>query len=167
MADLAADSDTTLVMTRTFDAPREKVFDAWLDAAQIPKWMGPRGVTADADRLEPKVGGSYRIVMHTPDGTPAVGGVYKEISRPEKLIFTWAWEAAHNAPPGGTAAHSGKGAQSGPGHETLVTVTFRDVGGGKTEMTLLHERFANAEARDSHRHGWTGSFDKLAEFLGA
>ena len=67
---------------------------------------------------------------------------------------------------GGTAAHSGKGAQNAPGRETLVTVTFRDVG-GKTEMTLLHERFANTEARDSHSHGWTGSFDKLAELLGA
>ena len=151
------------MISRTFDAPREKVFDAWLDAAQIPKWMGPRGVTADADRLEPKVGGGYRIVMHTPDGTPTVGGVYKEIARPEKLIFTWAWEQARNIAPGG---HHEKGV-SAPGHETLVTVTFRDVGGGKTEMTLLHERFANAKARDSHSHGWTGSFDKLAELLGA
>ena len=149
MADAADNADTKLTMKHIFNAPREKVFDAWLDAKQIPKWMGPHGVSATADKLEAKVGGKYRVVMVTPQGTPAVGGIYKEISRPDRLVFTWAWEAAHNDP---------------PGHETLVTLTFRDVG-GKTEMILLHERFATKEARDSHSHGWTGSIEKLATHL--
>jgi uncharacterized protein YndB with AHSA1/START domain len=149
----ASDSPQVLVMTRMFDAPRERVFDAWLDPEQVSRWMGPRGVRARADRLEPKVGGRYRIVMQLDSGqTPTVGGVYREIRRPERLVFTWAWEGSH---PSGTG-----------GHETIVTLTFRDVG-GKTEMTMRHEGLANAEERDSHNHGWIGSFDKLAEAFGS
>jgi uncharacterized protein YndB with AHSA1/START domain len=147
----ASDESLVLVMTRTFDAPRERVFDAWLDPEQASRWMGPRGVRAKADRLEPKVGGRYRIVMQLDSGqTPTVGGVYREIRRPERLVFTWAWEGAH---PGGAGEH-----------DTVVTLTFRDVG-GKTEMTMRHEGFVNADERDSHTHGWNGSFDKLAETL--
>src|SRR5688572_22323983 len=92
----AGDASTTLVMKRSFDAPREKVFDAWMDPKQLGKWMGPSGVRAEAPLLEPKVGGRYRIVMHLDSGaTPAVGGVYREIARPDRLVFTWAWETPH------------------------------------------------------------------------
>ncbi len=141
-----------LVVSRSFDAPREAVFDAWLDAAQLAKWMGPHGVRAEIDVVEPKVGGRYRIIMHPePGGTPTAGGVYREISRPERLVFSWAWENTH---PDGSA-----------GVETIVTVTFEDKG-GKTEMTLRQEGLETTESRDSHEHGWAGSFDKLADTLG-
>jgi uncharacterized protein YndB with AHSA1/START domain len=144
--------NVTLLLKRTFAATREEVFDAWLDAAQLGAWIGPPGVRAEASVPEPKVGGRYRVVMHMDSGqSPAVGGVYREISRPERLVFTWAWEGAH---PGGIA-----------NHETLVTLTFRDVGAGKTEMTMRQEGFENEAARDSHMHGWTGSFDKLEQHL--
>jgi uncharacterized protein YndB with AHSA1/START domain len=147
----AGEAPITLVLKRVFDAPREKVFDAWIDPRQLGAWMGPRGVRAEAPVLEAKVGGRYRVVMHMDSGqTPAVGGVYREIARPERLVFTWAWEGEH---PGGVA-----------NHETLVTLTFRDVG-GKTEMTMRHDGFENDAARDSHSHGWNGSFDKLGEML--
>jgi uncharacterized protein YndB with AHSA1/START domain len=140
-----------LVIKRVFDAPREAVFDAWLDPEQLAKWIGPRGVSAEVDSLEAKVGGRYRIIMHPePGGTPTVGGEYREISRPEKLVFTWRWENAH---PDGS-----------PGIDTLVTLTFADLG-GKTEMTMRHEGFENADSRNSHDHGWSGSFDKLGELL--
>jgi uncharacterized protein YndB with AHSA1/START domain len=139
------DSDLVLVLKRTFDAPRERVFDAWLDPKQMAKWMGPRGVTAEVPLVEPKVGGRYRIQMRTPDKSdPAVGGQYKEIKRPERLVFTWAWEST--------------------GFETRVTLTFASVG-KKTELTLRHEGFAEKAHRDSHNNGWTGSLDKLAEAL--
>ena len=72
--------------------------------------------------------------------------------RPERLVFTWAWETDH---PGGMS-----------GKETLVTVIFRDVG-GKTEMTLRHEFFESQESRDSHNGGWNASFEKFSEALAA
>ena len=138
-------SDVDLEMKQVFDAPPEAVFGAWLDAQQLARWIGPRGVQAEAQLLEPRVGGRYRILMHTPDGAnPVVEGVYRELERPSRLVFTWVWQ--HDK------------------QETLVTLSFR-AHGKKTEMTLLHQRFANAERRDSHQHGWGGSFERLAQLL--
>ena len=146
-----AESDLSLVITRSFDAPRERVFDAWLDPA---KWIGPRNVRAETLESNPKVGGRYRIHMRGTDGSdgPVVSGIYRKIIRPERLVFTWAWETAHS--------------RGMPGDETTITLTFRERG-GKTEMTLRHEGFATKESRDSHDKGWNGSFDKLAELLAA
>ena len=149
-----AESDLSLVITRNFDAPRSRVFDAWLDPAQIAKWIGPRSIRAETMELSPKLGGRYRIHMRGTDGSngPIVAGIYREIVRPERLVFTWTWETAHS--------------QGMPGGETLVTLIFRERG-GKTEMTLRQEGFAAKESRDSHNQGWNGSFDKLAEILAA
>jgi uncharacterized protein YndB with AHSA1/START domain len=148
------ESDLALVITRSFDVPRERVFDAWLDAAQIAKWIGPRSVRAETMELSQKVGGCYRIHMRGVDGSngPVVAGIYREIVRPERLVFTWSWETAHS--------------QGMPGGETVVTLIFRERG-GKTEMTLRHEGFTAKDSRDSHDKGWNGSFDKLAEVLAA
>jgi uncharacterized protein YndB with AHSA1/START domain len=150
----ASEPDLSLVLTRSFDAPRERVFDAWLDPSMIGSWMGPRVVKAETKELTPKVGGRYRIHMKGADGSdgPTIAGTYREIVRPERLVFTWAWETAH---PHGNA-----------GHETLVTLTFKERG-GKTEMTLRHDRFESKESRESHNQGWNASFDKLAERLAA
>ena len=141
-----------LIVSHNFEAPRENVFDAWLEAKQLANWMGPRGVRAEIDLIEPRVGGRYRIIMHPESGgTPTVSGVYCEISRPDRLVFTWTWENAH---PDGSA-----------GVETIVTVSFEE-DGGVTTMTLRHEGLESKESRDSHEHGWSGSFEKLSEALG-
>ncbi|HZT50821.1 MAG TPA: SRPBCC domain-containing protein [Stellaceae bacterium] len=147
----AADDATTLVITRVFDAPRDAVFKAWTDPAQVARWKGPRGVQAEVEQMDARAGGGYRVAMHgTPNGTMVVRGVYREVVPPERLVFTWAWEddaATHRA-----------------GHETLVTVTLRAIG-RRTELTLRHDNFDSAQSRDGHGYGWNGSFDKLAEFL--
>ncbi len=77
-----------------------------------------------------------------------MSGVYREIDRPRRLVFTWAW---HN---------DGK-----RGHETEVTVDFRAKGGG-TLMTLTQRTFAESKDRDMHQMGWSSSFNDLAKFLG-
>jgi len=146
-----ADAAPSLTLTRLFDAPREAVFRAWTDPVQVAQWKGPRGIQAEVKQLDARLGGSYCVAMHgTPNGTMVVRGTYREYLPPERLVFTWAWEedaTTHRA-----------------GHETLVTVTLRAVG-GRTELTLKHENFDSVQSRDSHGHGWTGSLDKLAEFL--
>ena len=147
----ASDSGTSLKMTRTFEATPQRVFDAWLDPGQASKWLGPRTMVArcEALALEPRVGGRYRFKMHTHDGgAQTVAGVYREIARPTRLVFTWAFEGKDKP------------------DQTLVTVTFRPVAGG-TEMTLLHENFADSTRRDSHNQGWAGSFEQLAKVLRA
>jgi len=145
----AAEADLSLTMTRRFAAAPDEVFAAWTDPRRIGRWIGPRGVTAEATKLDARPGGAYCIAMTMPSGEiRTVRGVYREIRPPERLVFTWAWD----------------GDDGKPGHESLVTLTFKPVG-RETEMTLRQERFASREARDRHEHGWTGSFDKLAEAL--
>jgi uncharacterized protein YndB with AHSA1/START domain len=144
-----SDAGRTLVMTRRFAAPREAVFAAWTDPTVIARWIGPRSIKAEVKSMTAKPGGAYRIAMHGTDGSIRnVGGVYREVAPPERLVFTWAWE-------------DGAGKQ---GYETLVTLTFR-ASGAATEMTLLHERFEDKMTRDHHGVGWAGSFDKLEEVL--
>src|SRR5260221_13957275 len=132
----SAKSDLALVITRSFDAPRDRVFDAWLDPAQIAKWIGPRSVRAETLESNPKLGGLYRIHMRGTDGSdgPIVSGVYREIVRPERLVFSWAWETAHSQ----GKAVDGTGAPP-----------FFSERGGKTKMTMRYQTFAAKAARDS------------------
>jgi uncharacterized protein YndB with AHSA1/START domain len=147
----ADDGALTLELTRMLDAPREAVFKAWTDPTQLARWLGPSGIRPEIRHLDATPGGSYRIDMQGSSGSLGiVAGIYREIAPPERLVFTWIWE------------------QDGPthssGHETVVTVILRAVG-PRTELTLRHERFHNAQSRDSHGQGWTGSLDRLAAAL--
>lgn len=144
-------ADKALTITRIIDAPPERVFDAWIDPAQLARWLGPPSITAEIERLDLRPGGAYRIRMRRLDGsTNIITGTYREIAPPERLVFTWIWEGA--------------AAALNAGQPSLVTVSLA-VRGGKTEMTLRHERLVSPEARDSHRHGWAGSFDRLSALL--
>lgn len=135
---------TSLEMSRTYDASPERVFDAWFSKSW-GEFVGPPGVRGEVTLIEPRVGGRYRVVMHLPDGkTLAVGGVYREVARPSRLVMTWKWEHEEQ--------------------DTVITLSFRAKGAG-TELTLRHEGFANAERRDSHKGGWTGTLEKLAKQL--
>jgi len=84
--------------------------------------------------------------MHRDSGDLTVGGDYREIARPSRIVMTWKWE--------------------GEEPETLITLSFRPKGKG-TELHLRHEGFVNAARRDGHNIGWTGTFDKLQKFLAA
>lgn len=142
-----AQSTTTkpaLKLARTYGAPLEKVFRAWTDPEIMKRWFAPSDAFSVPEvEVDARVGGRYRIVMRAPDGEyHRVGGVYREVVRPTRLVFTWAWEST-------------------PERESLVTVEFVDRG-DMTELTLTHEQFADAEARDKHREGWTGCLERLA-----
>ena len=135
-----------LSLTRSFDVSPERLFDAWLDRSW-GDWLGPEGVVCLESEIEPRVGAAWRIVSRMPDGSNLeITGVYKEIARPSRLVFTW------------------RGCHSGP--ETLVTVTFKAKGAG-TEMTLTHQGFASDEFCARHASGWSASFDKLTRQLDA
>jgi uncharacterized protein YndB with AHSA1/START domain len=141
--------ERTLVITRLLDAPRAMVFAAWIDQDQAAQWWGPKGFTSVSCTMHVRVGGVWRRVMRSPDGAELTArGVYREIAAPERLVFTYAWEDA----------------AGNPKHETLVTLTFADLG-GKTELTLRHALFETVAARDDHRDGWSGCLERFAEYL--
>lgn len=146
-ASTAAD---TLVVTRRFSAPRALVFRMFTEPQHVVRWLGCAPESEVTFRNDLRVGGEFVSEGRMPDGTVnRVWGVYREISEPDHLVFTWSWEA------GGF-----KGA------DTLVTVALAEQDGG-TDLTLRHEAFTDDEARDLHGQGWGMCFDKIATLLAA
>ena len=143
-----ATEDTTLVMTRAFEAAPERVFDAWLSHDDFNAWIGPEGMSCEVPVFEPRVGGRYEVMMRMSSGQVVpVAGEFREIARPTKLVFTWGWA-------------------NDPARQSLITLTFR-AAGDKTEMTLRQEGLASVENREAHRIGWNSAFNKLARFVTA
>lgn len=140
--------DTTLVITRLFDAPPARVFDAWLDREEWQAWIGPEGVVCEVPVLQPHVGGCYRLTMRMPSGdTIPVAGVFRVIDRPNTLAFTW-------------------GRDGDPSQQSLVTLKFA-LTGNKTELTLRQEGLGSSENRDAHGKGWNSALNKLDRYLAA
>lgn len=139
-----------LVITRVFDAPRELLFECWTDPEHLRHWQGaPRGFTVTANEADIRPGGFFRICMRSPEGLDHwLEGGYREIVKPERLVFTHVWLDADEK----------------RGKETLVTITLAERG-GKTEMTLRQSGFASAESRDGHQTGWSSALDVLADYV--
>jgi len=138
-----------LVITRTLEAPRALVFRAWTDPAHLVRWWGPEGFAVPECKIDVREGGAWRTCMRSPDGNDyKVRGVYREIVRPERLVFTWAWED--------------EGGETG--RETLVTVTFAERD-GKTLLRVVHKVFESKKARDAHQQGWASTLTCLAAYL--
>ena len=137
-------SPISLQLERVFAHAPEKVFDAWTQAGALARWFAPTDdYTSIVHTLELTPGGRYRIEMKPKSGpSHTVLGRYVEVLRPERLVFTWAWE---------------DGFQPG---ETLVTVEFKRQGAG-TLMTLIHERFIDDDQREKHNQGWLGCLGRL------
>jgi uncharacterized protein YndB with AHSA1/START domain len=91
----------SLSITRVFPAPPEQVWVAWTDPDVLKQWFGPDAGEVIVAKTDVRVGGRFHIVFHTLDGEAHdVGGAYREVKRPHKLVFTWAWKSTpeHFAP---------------------------------------------------------------------
>ncbi|HSN14687.1 MAG TPA: SRPBCC domain-containing protein, partial [Anaeromyxobacteraceae bacterium] len=78
----------TLFLTRSFDHPRRRVFQAWADADRLSTWWGPRGFTLSSCELDFHPGGAFHIVMRGPDGVDyPFDGVYREIVPNELIVL--------------------------------------------------------------------------------
>jgi uncharacterized protein YndB with AHSA1/START domain len=133
----------SLTIKRRFNAPPAKVYAAWTDPQMIARWFSPAGVERVEVETDLRAGGHYHVTMHVPGDRHEIFGVYREVVPNERLVCTWAWKST-------------------PERESLVT--FRPDGEG-TQLTLLHEQFFDANARDRHQYGWAGAIDKLEKLL--
>ena len=137
-----------LVLTRDIAAPRERVFAAWADARAASRWWVPQDFTPLSCEMDVRPGGAWRRRMRGPDGTVVTKwGVYREVTAPERLVFTYRTESAGVIDP-----------------ETWVTLTFADFG-NRTRLTLRHTAFESDTARLNHQGGWTGALERLATFI--
>ena len=144
-------SDKELRIERLIAAPPERVFQYFTDPQLFATWWGPENMNSTAHKLDVRIGGVWRTTMHSRDGkNMTVGGTYRAVETPRRLVFTWAWE-------------DDKGAR---GFETEVTITFAAAPGG-TKLTILQKEFESAESRDQHGRGWNSTLDKLNRTLAA
>src|SRR5262245_9338520 len=83
-----------LLITRVFDAPRALVFEAWTDPEHVRHWFGPKHCPATQVTLDVRPGGRWRGCLRDVDTGNFLwlGGVYREVVPPERLVFTFAWE---------------------------------------------------------------------------
>ena len=145
-------SEREIAMTRNFDAPRELVFDAWTKPELLKRWLGVRGGwTFAVCEVDLRVGGAYRFVWRGPKGNEmGMGGVYREIVRPERLVATEKFDDPW---------YEG---------EALDTTVFVEQAGRTTATTTV--RYASQEVRDAVLKtpmvtGVAESYDKLDEVL--
>jgi uncharacterized protein YndB with AHSA1/START domain len=158
---------TPFVISRVFDAPRERVWKAWTDAAELKQWWGPRGFKVKSCKVDLRPGGMFLYGMTAPDGTDTWGKfVYREIVAPTKLVCIVSFSDAQ----GGVTRHPWS-----PGWPLYwhSTVEFEEQGTARTKVTVTWlpqeasdaERGTFEEGRDSMNQGWGGTLDQLVGHL--
>lgn len=149
----ASAAEQTLILSHLFKAPRETVFEAWTQAEVIAQWFGPEGFKVLKAISNPTVGGTYEIVIESPDGkTIKHYGEYVDVAAPQILTFTWVLEDQDCAGSENQQAI------------TLVSIELQETAEG-TLLTLTHEKLPNQAACDGHRFGWQSSFISLNSHL--
>jgi len=147
--------DRDLVMTREFDAPRKLVYDAHTKPDLVRQWLlGPPGWTMPVCDMDVRVGGTYRWVWRKETGGSemGMGGVYREVKAPERLVSTERFDEAWY-----------------PG-ESLNTLVLIEQGGRTTlTQTMRYESPAAREAviKSGMEKGVEASYDRLADVLAA
>jgi uncharacterized protein YndB with AHSA1/START domain len=146
-------------LTRTFDAPVDRVILAWSDPEMLRQWWGPKGYSCPYAKTDFKVGGTVHWCMRSSKGEEMWStGVFKEIIPRKKIVFTdqFADKDGNIITPKEAGM---KGAEDWPGH-ALITVEFSFADDEQTEMKLTHEGIP-ASMHDDCVAGWDESFDKF------
>lgn len=143
-------SGQALRLERTFQAPAQRVFDAWTSEEVMRRWFHgePHWDTPVAE-VDLRLGGDIRVVMRNPDSGEehGGGGHYTEIDPPHRLAFTWTWDNEEDA------------------RETLIELEFEETDGATT-VRFTHSNLRDEESVISHRGGWNNALDSLASALG-
>ena len=142
MSDTA--TELKLEINRVIAAPRERLFDAWLDPEMLTRFMTPAENMHVAEaRADAKVGGRFLVNMVVGGKEMPHEGSYRTIDRPNRLEFTW--ESPHSQ-----------------ADDSIVTIDFVEVAGG-TDVRLRHVRFVSEDSRNGHEKGWTAILAALSE----
>jgi uncharacterized protein YndB with AHSA1/START domain len=156
------------VINRTFDTPLKTMFEMWTNPKHFSKWLAPTGFHMEFIRSDIKAGGSTFYFMSNDSGMKMFGRAeYKEIKNPDRIVYTQQFcdsnEKISRHPMAPTWPET-----------MLTTVTLSEEGPEQTRVTIEWEPYGNytaeeldtfIKAKAGMTMGWTGSFDKLEEYL--
>jgi uncharacterized protein YndB with AHSA1/START domain len=144
-----ASDKVSLEIKRFINAPRDRVYAAWTDPAQMKQWFGPESVQTGDLVADARVGGEFRWDLVNSEGEEmTIHGEFRELQPGKKVVFTWQWDDD----------------EVWENHISVVTVELSDRDGG-TELRLIHEKLPSKESRDRHNEGWNSVLDKLEKFF--
>jgi uncharacterized protein YndB with AHSA1/START domain len=132
----------TVIVRRDIAAPAEELFDAWLDAQSLGSWLRPAGIRETRAETDPRVGGTFRIVMVDDESPIEHTGTYREIDRPRRLVFTWTSPSTRF-------------------RDSIVTVTFEPSSNSSTLVEIHQVGLPDEEARVGHHAGWSDALREL------
>jgi len=140
-------SPSAVRLTCVIRRPRDTVFDAWLNPAEVAVWFLPApNIQCKVLEMDARPGGKYSLSMEGGDCS-GISGTYEVVDRPNKIVFTWFSESSNFEKA-----------------VTLVTLNFIAVEEG-TRLVLTHEKLSNETSRDNHARGWTGCLTSLERHL--
>ena len=141
-------SPQVLRIERTFDAPLQRVYDAWTSEEVLRRWLHgmPRWKTPTAE-VDVRVGGTIRIVMRDPsDGAEAgATGEYRVVDPPRRLVFTWVWDDQPDQP-------------------QLIELEFAERD-GRTTVSMTNSAIPTGGRLESQERGWQVCYDNLERLL--
>lgn len=154
-------SDPLVRIEETFDAPRERVFDAWVRPDRLAQWYAPRGCTLHIEDIDVRTGGSYHMCIRDPEfGDCWTIGTYLEVARPTRLAFTAILADVDGFP----VAPESQGHDPAWPSETLVRVTFAE-DDGRTVVTLEQDVSEASARRTGAYPSWLEMLDRLGQHL--
>lgn len=152
------------MLERTFDAPREKVWQTWTEPEMIKKWWGPKGFTAPEIKIDLRKGGNYLYCMRGQAGPDEPvrnfwsGGIFREIMPMEKIVLTDYFTNEKGA----KVSPSYYGMNKGFPEEMTLIINF-EKRGKSTKLTLDYPNLGSMPTadREAMRQGWNQSLDKF------
>ena len=139
-------TDLSVNISKTINAPIEKVFDAWLDPLMLTQFILPApGMVQPQVENDAREGGRFSIIMQVGDERIPHTGTYLALERPYRLAFSW--ESPFSS------------------DDSIVTLVFDAVDSSTTRVELSHIKFINEEARANHQGGWNNILNQLEQLI--
>jgi uncharacterized protein YndB with AHSA1/START domain len=151
-----------MVLTRTFDAPREQVWRAWSDPDQVMSWWGPQGFTSPMCRMDFREGGTTLVSMRSDQGWELTNSwTYRSIEPMDRIEFVQGFVDAE----GNKVAPAELGLPSTIPDEVRHVVTFTAIDDSTTELTVHEFGYPDEKIVGTSRAGMEQVLDKLAVAL--
>ena len=145
-ASITTPSDREIRIERDFDASRDRIWRALTEPELVAQWWGPNGSRVEIEQLELRRGGHWCFVEHGAKGADGFEGRYREVTPPERLVYSFEWDGM-------------------PGYVAIETITLEELGEGRTRLVAVLLCHTTGE-RDGMLHsGMEGGVNKHYDAL--